>query len=63
MAKELFNPSCTWYLVPTPSAKGGGGGGGDPSPMISKTVDSTTFKFGRPLGPSMKGKKLVELMI
>ena len=24
--------------------------------MISKTVDSTTFNFGRPLGLSMRGK-------
>ena len=32
--------------------------------MISKTVDSTTLNFGRPLGLSMRGKKiLVELMI
>ena len=30
--------------------------------MISKTADSTTFNFGRPLGLSMRGKKLVELM-
>ena len=31
--------------------------------MISKTVDSITFNFGRPLGLSMRGKKLAELMI
>ena len=38
------------YLVPTPS-------------MISKKVDLTNFNFGRPLGLSMRGKTLVELMI
>ena len=39
--------------------KGGGGEGGFEStpPMISKTVDSTNFNFGRPLGLSMKGRK------
>ena len=31
--------------------------------MISETVDSTTVNFGRPLGLSMRGKKLMELMI
>ena len=30
--------------------------------MISKTVDSTTFNYGRPLGLSVKGKKLIELI-
>ena len=50
------------YLVPTPSMKNGGGGV-KPTPMISKMVDSTTFNFGRPLGLSMRGKKLVKLMI
>ena len=25
--------------------------------MITKTVESTNFKFGRPLGLSMRGKK------
>ena len=45
--------------MPTPSTKGEG-----VEPMISKTVDSTTFNFGRPLGLSMTGKKkLEELMI
>ena len=34
-----------------------------PLPMISQTIDSTTFNFGRSLGLSMRGKKLVELMI
>ena len=45
--------------------KGEGGGGwlSRPSPMIPKTVDSTNFNFGRPLGLSMRGKKPVELMI
>ena len=46
------------YLVPTPSTKGDGGGGGggvlSRPLMISKTVDSTTFNFGR---LSMRGKK------
>ena len=51
------------YLVLTPSTKGGGGGSRPPPPMISKTVDSTNFNFGRPLGLSMRGKKPVELMI
>ena len=48
------------------------GGGGEveptlppppPPPMISRTVDSTTFNFGTPLGLSMRGNKLVEFMI
>ena len=30
---------------------------------ISETVDSTIFNFGSLLGLSMRGKKLVELMI
>ena len=54
------------YLVPTPFYEGGGGGGGgvEPTlPMIPKTVDSTNFNFGRPLGLSMRGKKTVELMM
>ena len=29
--------------------------------MISKTADSTTFNFGRPLGLSMRGIKLVKV--
>ena len=49
------------YLVPTPSTRGRGRL--SRPPMISKTVDSTTFKFGMPLGLSMRGRKLVELMI
>ena len=47
------------YLVPTFSTKGvgeGGWGRADP-PMISKTVDTTNFIFGRPLGLSFKDKK------
>ena len=45
-----------------------GGGGGvwadpPPPPMISETVDSTTLSFGRVLGLSLRGKKLVELLI
>ena len=58
------------YLVPTPSTKGGWGGVGwargggvEPIPMILEMVDSTTFNFGRPIGLSMRGKKLVQLMI
>ena len=58
------------YLVPTPSTKGGWGGlegeggeGVEPISMISETVDSTTFNFVRPLGLSMRGKTLVQLMI
>ena len=36
----------------------------EPAPaMISKTVDSTNFNFGRPLGLSTRGRKPVELMI
>ena len=41
----------------------GGEGFSRPLPMISQTVDSTNFNNGRPLGLSMRGKKLVELMI
>ena len=50
------------HLLPTLSTKGGGWGWADGwanSTMISKTVDSTNFNFGRPLRPSMWGKKLV----
>ena len=44
------------YLVHVPSMK--------PTPlMTSKTVDSTNFIFGRPLGLSMRGKKPVKVMI
>ena len=51
-------------LVPTPSTKGGGEGlSRSPPPMISETVDSTTWNFGRPLGLSMRGKKLVNLSL
>ena len=31
--------------------------------MILKMIDPTNFNFSRPLGLSMRGKKLVELMI
>ena len=52
------------YLVPTPSCGGGGGGGGWPDPsMILKPLDPTNFNFDKPLGLSIRGKKLVELMI
>ena len=34
-----------------------------PPYIISKTVDPTSFNFGRQLGLSMKGKKLVDLMM
>ena len=54
-----FNPSCMKVF----GTKGEGGWLSRPSPMILKTVDSTNFNFGKPLGLSMRGKKLVELMI
>ena len=62
----LINPSCTKVFGTHTFYEGGGGGGGrrlSRPPMTSKTVDSTNFKFGRPLGLSMRGKKPVELMI
>ena len=66
-ALHHLNPSCTKVFgTHTFYEEGGGGGGGRvsrPPSMISKTVDSTNFKFGRPLGLSMRGRKLVELMI
>ena len=43
--------------------EGRGGGLADPSPMISKTVASANFNFRRPLGLSMRGKKLMEFLI
>ena len=49
------NPSCT-KMFGTHTLHEGRGGGGEPTPMISKTLDSTTFNFGRPLGLSMRGK-------
>ena len=49
------------YLVPTPSTKAGEEL--SRPRKISKTVDSTNFNFGRPLGLSIRGKKPVELMI
>ena len=61
-----FNPSCTKVFGIHTFYEGGGGGielTSPPPPMISETVDSTTFNFGRPLGLSMRCKKLVELMI
>ena len=33
------------------------GGGLSRTPMFSKTVESTNFSFGRPLEPSIRGKK------
>ena len=42
------------YIVHTPSTRGGGGGGGTNPPIISKTGS---------LELSMRGRKLVELMI
>ena len=62
LQKSIFlNPPCTKVFGTTPYTKGGGGLV-DP-PVISKTVNSTNFNFGRPLGLSMRGKKPVELMI
>ena len=62
-----FNPSRTKVFGTDTFYEGGGGGGGEEvqptSPMISKMVDSTAFNFGRPLGLSRRGKKLVELMM
>ena len=60
-SQKALNLSVRRSLVSTPSTtKGGGGGGGGVDPMTSETVDSTTFNFGR---ISIRGKKLVELMI
>ena len=43
---------------------GGEGEGGQPTLYdLKKNVDSTNFNFGTPLGPPMRGKKLIELMI
>ena len=42
------------YLVPTATVEGRRGGGG--GVVISRTVDSTTFNFGMPLGLPMRGK-------
>ena len=53
LGARSVNPSCTKGEI----------GGLSRQPMISETVDSTTFNFGRPLGQSMRGKKLVECMI
>ena len=65
----LMTPTMTVFLYesvlyPHLLRKGGGGGGGwSRPPMISKTVDSTNFNFGRPLGLSMRSKQLVESII
>ena len=61
---KSINPSCA-KVFGTHTFYGRGGGGVEPNlpPMISKTVDSTNFNFGRALGLSMRGKKPVELMI
>ena len=61
LSRHHFNPSCT-KLFGTKPRKGGGGGLSQP-PMISKTVDSTNFNSGRPLEVSMRGRKLVELIV
>ena len=53
------NPSCTKVLGTHTFYEGGGGGGGGVEP--TKTIDSTSFNFGRPLGLSMRGRKPVEL--
>ena len=62
---KFLNPSCTKVFGTHTFYEGGGGGVLEPTlrPMISKTVDSTNFKFGRPLGLSMRGRKPVELII
>ena len=58
----FFKPSCTTVFRTHTFYEGGGGELSQPPSMISKTVDTTTFNFGRPLGLRMRGKKLVELM-
>ena len=59
-----FNPSCTKVFGTHTFYQGRGEGVEPPPPhMISKTVDSTNFDFGRPLGLSMRGEKPIELMI
>ena len=52
------------HLVPvhTNGGREGGGGWAD-SLMISKKVDSTNFNIGKPLGLSMRGKKMLVFMI
>ena len=49
-----INPSCTKVFGIDTLYEGGGGVGGgvEPSPpsVISKTIDSTNYTFGRPLG-------------
>ena len=60
----IFNPSCTKVFGTHTFYQGRVESTPPPPPqMISKTVDSTNFNFGRPLGLSMRGKKPVELMI
>ena len=51
-------------MVQLRKGEGGGAGVFEPTPpIISKTVGSTKFNFGRPLGLSLKGrKKMLELM-
>ena len=62
--ENVFNPCCTKVFGTHTFYQGGGEGcWADPSPMVSKMVSSTNFNFGRPLGLSIRGKKLVELMI
>ena len=52
-----FNPSCTKVFATHTYYQGGGGGEGlRRSPMISKTVDSTSFNFGKPLRLSRRGE-------
>ena len=58
-----INPSCTKVFGTYTFDLQKGGWGVSRPPMISKTVDSTNFNFGRQLGLSMRGKKPVELMI
>ena len=61
----MLNHSCTKVFRTHTFYEGGGGGGerAEPTTHDFKTVDSTVFNFGRPLILSMRGKKLVELMV
>ena len=57
------NPSCTKVFGAYTFYKGGGRlSPPPPRPMISETVDSTTLKFGTPLGLYMGGKKTSEVV-
>ena len=65
---SFLNPSCTKVFGTHTIYEGGWGGGweeGEPTPpVISKTLDSTSFNFGRSVGLSMRGKnKMVQLIM